>query len=142
MSTSLGGHSLVADPQLPMAFYDVCEDGTRGSRGAPGDLLQCVCGWRVGILHFVGATRGHPLLAQLNASVLEASGSSLRHLARLRASRPVEWRYVEPSIASSRPTYRSAGHAANEAAEREDTAGAAQAAAVELEGKPRGKSEL
>ena len=91
MATGLGGHSLRADPHLPITMYDVCADGARGSRGASGDLLRCSCGQRVGLLHFVGGVRGNPLLAELNRTVLEARGAELLRLAELRNERPAAW---------------------------------------------------
>jgi hypothetical protein len=47
MATSLGGHALVPDDDAPLNFYDRCENGVAGSRGAPGDLLRCTCGRKV-----------------------------------------------------------------------------------------------
>ena len=89
MATNLGGHTLVHDARgVPLTYYDVCPHGVRGSQGAPGDLLQCACGHRLGVLHFVGGVRGNPLLAEINASVLAASAADLRVNARLRAARP------------------------------------------------------
>ena len=92
MATERGGHRLVTDPHLVASFYDECPDGTRGAQGAAGgDLLRCSCGERVRLLHFVGGTRGHPLLAALNESLWNATADQLRALASLRRRRPDGW---------------------------------------------------
>ena len=79
-------------PHLVASFYDDCPDGTRGAQGAAGgDLLRCSCGERVRLLHFVGGTRGHPLLAALNESLWNATADQLRALASLRRRRPDGW---------------------------------------------------
>lgn len=101
MATELGGHAMVADDNVPLTFYDVCEAGVHGSRGAPGDLLRCVCGRRVGVLHFAGGVRARPLLGDLNATILGSSGESLVELARRRAARPVVHHVHLPASAVS-----------------------------------------
>lgn len=88
MATGLGGHVMVPDAEIPLTWYDVCPQGVHGARGTAGDLLRSECGRRVHVLHFVGGVRRNPILAQINGSVLEASGPSLLRLARLRAALP------------------------------------------------------
>lgn len=89
MATARGGHRLVVDPQgTPLTFYDECVNGVVGAHGEAGDLLQCECGRRIGLLHFAGGTRADPMLARINATVLTASGSTLREFARLRHVQP------------------------------------------------------
>ena len=89
MATSIGGHVMRPDEELPLTFYDVCPEGVRGSGGATGeDLLRCPCGRKVHLLHFVGGVRRSPMLRQINESVLGATGAELKELARRRAARP------------------------------------------------------
>ena len=94
MATNLGGHRLASDEgeaAAPLTFYDVCKEGVVGSRGAPGDLLQCPCGRKVGVLHFAGGVRGSSLLASINQTVLSRSGEWLKESAKLRRARPEWW---------------------------------------------------
>ena len=89
MATGRGGHALSADPAgTPLTFYDTCTNGVLGAHGQSGDLLQCTCGRRIGLLHFAGGTRANPILARVNATVLATSGAALRNLASLRRRRP------------------------------------------------------
>ena len=88
MATGLGGHALVTDREVALNFYDACERGARGWKGGEGDLLRCSCGRQVGVLHFAGGVRGSPLLRELNATIVGATGDELRALAERRRERP------------------------------------------------------
>lgn len=145
MGTDVGGHQLrvlelgrageAGGPPLA-AFYDSCpQGGPTGAYGAPGDLLRCGCGARVELLHFAGGTRRKPILAALNASILQAGAAELRRDAQLRAALPDTLDQLERAL-------RADGRAPHAGGAGPEQPGAARAAASEVAGEqqPGGES--